>query len=197
MDWFPGDFLWVFACTGEDDGQVRKVRNGYGTNMSFRREIFTKCGRFDTSLGARGGGRQGKSELIGEDTELAMRIRRLTGMSVVYNPKVEVTHRAYQYRLKRPFLMRRAYWEGYTKAIFQRRRDDNNSATAQLDPERTLLKRILFRLIPSYLAGALRLSARDWKRLDVTLTILTAVSIGYVRGRIQPLSTPEKLLCTG
>jgi glycosyltransferase involved in cell wall biosynthesis len=195
MDWFPQEFLWVFACTGYDDGLVKPVRNGYGTNMSFRKAVFPQCGLFDNNLGAKGGGTRGKNELVGEDTEFSVRLTGLTGRPIVYNPLVAVKHRAYYYRLKRPFMIRRAYWEGYTKALFKRNYEKDNAETALLSPEKALLRRIVFNLIPSCLGELFRRPARACKRMDATFTILFFVGLGFLRGSLQPAGITMEAKC--
>jgi glucosyl-dolichyl phosphate glucuronosyltransferase len=190
MSWFPEEFYWVFSCTSQDDGQPKKVRNGYGTNMAFRREAFEKGGLFMTKLGAKGGGEKGKHELAGEDTEFSMRIREKTGKSILYHPGVMVHHRAYLFRLKWRFIISRAYWEGYTKVIFKKisymRQPEDVLAT-----EYRLLKRILLKLIPSSLAGLFRHPVVSWKRLLVTFVILICVASGYLRGSFHRIEIEE------
>ena len=195
MEWFPQEFLWVFACTAYDDGTIRTVRNGYGTNMSFRKEAFNTCGRFNISLGAQGGGVRGKNELVGEDTEFSMRVTRLTGRQIIFNPIVAVKHRAYAHRLKRSFIIRRAYWEGYTKALFERNYRTGSAAITPLAPEKALLRRILFGLVPSCLAELFRRPVRAYKRLDVTFTILFCVALGYIKGSFEPMDIHREAVC--
>lgn len=195
MDWFPREFMWVFACTGGDDGLVKTVRNGYGTNMSFRKEAFSRCGLFNLNLGAKGGGVGGKNELVGEDTEFSMRVNRITGRPIVYSPQVAVKHRAYYYRLKRPFIIRRAYWEGYTKSLFKRNYRSASRGNELLSPEKALLKQIMFHLVPSCLADLFRRPVKAFKRLDVTFTILLFVALGYLRGSLQPSGANREALC--
>ena len=56
MNWFPREFYWIFSCTYWDMETITEVRNGYGTNLSFRREALSGE-LFKTSMGLRGGGR--------------------------------------------------------------------------------------------------------------------------------------------
>jgi glucosyl-dolichyl phosphate glucuronosyltransferase len=190
MNWFPRELYWVFACTTEDDGVPRKVRNGYGTNMSFRREAFEKGGLFLTQLGARGGGRSGKHELVGEDTEFSVRVAQKTRMSIIYSPRILVYHRAYKYRLRSSYLARRGYWEGYTKALFRR----ISLLTAEKDmlsTEQRLLRRIVLRLGPSIIVGLPTRPTASLQRARVTLVVLLFVGIGYVRGSLRCLTSRE------
>lgn len=42
MAWFPREFYWLFSCTYYDWTEPMEVRNGYGTNISFRKEVFER-----------------------------------------------------------------------------------------------------------------------------------------------------------
>jgi glycosyltransferase involved in cell wall biosynthesis len=193
MSWFPEEFYWMFACTGAPEKQPREIRNGYGTNMTFRREAFDKAGMFAADLGAKGGGAAGKKELIGEDTEFSMRVKEKTGKSIFYVPGVLVHHRAYLYRLRWRFIASRAYWEGYTKAVFKKLPYMNQSSNI-LETEHKLLKRILFKLVPSCVAGLFSRPAASAKRLAVTAVTLFYISIGYFRGSFRKIEIEESSL---
>jgi glucosyl-dolichyl phosphate glucuronosyltransferase len=189
MAWFPRELYWIFACTDGDEKQNRSTRNGFGTNMSFKKEIFSRCGCFSEHLGAKGGGKNGKNELVGEDTEFSLRVRRQTGGSIIFSPGVLVQHRVYRYRFNREFVAKRSYWEGYTKVIFNKMNRPANENT--LSKEYALLKQILFGLIPSTLPGLVLAPRTSWKRLSVTLMVLACVAFGYVRGSFCRIDLQE------
>jgi glycosyltransferase involved in cell wall biosynthesis len=180
MDWFPREFYWVFSCTYHDWTTPRKVRNGYGTNISFKREAFVSSGLFSTNLGAMGGGESGKHELSGDETELSIRVRMKTGKYIIYNPNIRVQHRVNRYRLTPAFLASRGYWEGYTKAMFKRVYHDNGNNEKLLDTEYELLKRIFFRLFPGILKGFFTKPVTAWRKFSVTVVILSSTAVGYL-----------------
>lgn len=178
MSWFPREFYWIFSCTYWDWTKPAEVRNGYGTNISFRREAFDLCGSFKTNLGAKGGGESGKHELGGEETEFSLRVRRQTHKRIVYHPNIKVKHKVYRYRLSNSFIRKRAYWEGYTKAMFGRLYHSNDEAV--LSTEHELLHRIFSRLIPSSLKLVFSQPGVALRRLWVTILVLACVATGYL-----------------
>lgn len=180
VDWFPEELDWIFSCAGFSGiTEKSEVRNVFGTNMSFKREAFDSSGLFLTHLGAKGGGKSGKHELVGDETELSIRVRRKTGKRLLFNPNVKVKHRVYKYRITPIFIARRAYWEGYTKAMFGRMYQDKDSDEKLLGVEYDLLRRILTKLLPNILGGFFRKPIVAWRKLRVTTIALFFVALGY------------------
>lgn len=177
MVWFPKEFYWIFSCTYWNWTNPTDVRNGYGTNISFRREAFDLCGYFKTTLGAKGGGESGKHELGGEETEFSLRVRNKTHKRIVYHPNISVKHRVYRYRFKSSFMSKRAYWEGCTKAALKKECRFNNEVV--LSTEYKLLYRIFFRLIPESLILFFRHPWVALHRIGVTILVLSCVAAGY------------------
>ncbi|MFC7231470.1 glucosyl-dolichyl phosphate glucuronosyltransferase [Saliphagus sp. GCM10025308] len=108
----PEEFYFLVGVTqrGFADGKG-EVRNTFGSNISFRREVFLDLGGFDTTIG----GRQGDENLQGGETELCARLRSEYNQSVYYNPEAEVAHKVFDYRTKPLWLLDRAFWQGYSK----------------------------------------------------------------------------------
>jgi len=81
----PEEFYWLVGVThrgfagGRDD--VQEVRNTFGSNISFRRDVLDELGGFDASIG-----REGDAHLQAEEPELCARMAREYGRGVVYNP---------------------------------------------------------------------------------------------------------------
>jgi GT2 family glycosyltransferase len=183
LKWLPEEFYWIVSCMTFRASQPFEVRNAWGNNMSFRREAFEKGGLFLTELGAKGGGTNGKHELVGEDTEFSMRARRASGKRIICSPDVVVYHRAYNYRFNSAFIAKRAYWEGYTKVLLKKARGKQQTDT--LDVEHKLLGNILFRLLPSTLADLVTRPAESWRRLKLIAIALSGIAVGYARGMFQ------------
>lgn len=180
MDWFPEECDWIIGCSSWCDWhEMREVRNVWGMNMSFKREAFDSSGLFQTHLGAKGGEDTGKHELVGEETEFSIRVRRKTGKRIFYNPNAKVQHRVYGFRTTPVVIARRAYWEGYTKAMFNRIYRDRNSSEELLEVEHQLLQRILRRLLPNILKTFFTNPKIAWRRLSVTVIALSFVAFGY------------------
>jgi glycosyltransferase involved in cell wall biosynthesis len=189
IDWVPEEFYWLIggsifnACT-----EIREVRNVSGTNMSFRREAFDLCGFFSTQLGAKGGGESGKHELVGEETEFSMRVSSITGKHILYNPNVKVQHRVYKFRVTPSFVARRAYWEGYTKALFKKSCHDARDNNKVLKVEYQLLGRIATRLLPSILLGLFCHTTIALRRLSITVNATFFVAVGYLHYSLRSLT---------
>ncbi len=187
MAWFPREFYWIFSCTYWDWTEPTEVRNGYGTNISFTREGLEKCGGFVTGRGLVNGSRDTSWKMLaGEDLELSVRIRKKTGKRIVYYPEVKAKHKVYHYRYTLRFIIKRAYREGYTKSITKRLYNQDNGDADILATEYTLLHHIFSKLLPDILKGFLTNPGLSWRRLRITVTILSCVALGYFWGTFHP-----------
>ncbi len=190
MNWFPREFYWIFSCTYWDWTEPTEVRNGYGTNMSFRRDVFDKCGLFKTSLGVKGYGKGGWQGLGGEEVEFSLRVKTQTGKRVVYDPGIRVKHKVFSYRFKNRFIRRRAYWEGQAKAMFKSQYYSGNKQV--LSTEHELLRRILFRLVPGSIKLFFSKPYTALRRLRVTVLVLASVATGYFSYKLLNLLDNKK-----
>ncbi|MFC1904409.1 glycosyltransferase family 2 protein [Chloroflexota bacterium] len=178
MSWFPREFYWIFSCTYWDITEKTEIRNGYGTNISFHREAFDSSEPFRKNLGVKGRGESGWLEPGAEEFELSLRIRRKTGKHIIYNPQVRVKHKVYRYRFRAEFIAKRAYWEGYAKAMFNRWDNSADSKTV-LSTEHELLHRILFKLLPQTLGRLFRQPLIALRQLWLVTMVLSCVASGY------------------
>ena len=185
MAWFPREFYWIFSCTYWDWTQPTEVRNGYGTNISFRREAFDQCGLFKTNLGVKGYGKGGWQGLGGEETEFSLRVKRQTHKRIVYHPNIKVKHKVYRYRLSNSFIGKRAYWEGNAKAMFNKLYCSDSEQI--LSTEHELLHRIFSRLIPNSLKLLFRQPKVALRQLRVTILVLACVAAGYLNYNLRSL----------
>jgi glycosyltransferase involved in cell wall biosynthesis len=178
MSWFPRELYWIFSCTYWDMDEKVRVRNGYGTNLSFLREAFGSGERFKTALGVKGRGQKGWQEPGAEETEFSLRVRRKTGKYIVYHPQVRVKHRVYRYRFRAGFIARRAYWEGYAKAMLKRWYRDGGEVV--LSTEYALLRRILLERLPQTAGRLFCQPATAWRQLWALIMVLSGVAGGYL-----------------
>ena len=185
MAWLPEEFYWLISCTGWfDGGPGSRLRNAWGMNMAFRREAFAHT-QFDDTLGGNRGARDGsKLGLLGEDTVFSLHVREATGGHIVYDPDVKVFHTVSKYRLTSRYVRRRAFWEGYTKAVL---RGETIFAEDENGPERRLLKRILLRFLPQTLRRVLLSPRWSARRLALATSTLSYIALGYVAGRFTLL----------
>jgi glycosyltransferase involved in cell wall biosynthesis len=177
MDWCPKEYYWLFACTHEAVSRAHPVRNGYGANISFKKDILDKYGAFKQSLGSQGDFRP----TTAEETELSYRLTNITDKIIIYNPGITVNHRVLLYRFSPEYLWERAKREGFSKILI-RKMLDNKYREVFLDTEFNLLKRIFFHLIPDTVFGFFKCPYISFKKLKLTIIVLTGVAFGYLLG---------------
>ncbi len=105
----PEEFYWILGVSykGQRDS-AGEVSHTFGSNISFRREIFDEVGLFNVTLG-----RTGEVLLGGEETEFCERIREKNpSLRIYYEPSAVVYHRVYPYRLTLRYILRRLYYVG-------------------------------------------------------------------------------------
>ncbi|WP_246982211.1 glucosyl-dolichyl phosphate glucuronosyltransferase [Halorientalis marina] len=173
-DFLPAEFYWLVGVTqrGFADGPG-EVRNTFGSNISFRRDVFLDLGGFDTDIG----GRQGDANLQGGETELCARLQEEYGQGVYYNPEAEVAHKVFEYRTEPRWLLDRAFWQGYSKRAMEVLVPDSTGE------ETEFLGQLLFEFTPDRLKGLLFDPSRERAAQFVWLYLLTAaVGFGYLYG---------------
>jgi GT2 family glycosyltransferase len=184
MQWFPEEFFWLLSCpTPGWTGHTRptRIRNTWGMNMAFRKEAFHFC-KFSEVFGYQEGLEgKGRRRVLGDETEFCLRLRQKTGRPIFYHPGVRVWHKVHKHRLSPPSLRQRAFWEGYTKATLVRFSGIDYSI--RLSTEATMLRRILFGLVPRTMWQLLVQPVLALRRLSLTVTVLFHASLGYAAGR--------------
>jgi len=179
--WFPRELYWMLSCTYWTGTSPRPVRNGYGANMSFRREAFGEGRCFNESIGISGWGTGGWRGMGGEEPDLALRVTAATGRPILYVPDIRVRHRVRSHRLAWRSLVRRAYWDGRFKATLAHRPAGN---TDVLNTEWSLLQEMVrahaarLRLLVSRPLVALRQEC-------LVLLVVAVVGFGFVEGRLR------------
>ena len=84
-------------------GSAEVLRNYFSANTGFRRDCFTRFGRFREDLGVVGG-----NPISGEDTELFARIIERGG-AMGFVPEARVLHLVPASRMNRGYLLRKAF----------------------------------------------------------------------------------------
>ena len=195
MSWFPKELYWIFSCTYWDWTEKTEVRNGYGTNISFRREAFNRCGLFKSSLEANDSGKSDWQRPGAKETEFSLRVTQETGKRIIYHPKVRVRHKVYRYRLSTDFIAKRAYWEGYAKALLNKCYHSTHKEV--LSTEYSLLRRILSYSLP-YSFGLFTKHPRvALRRLWVFPLTLCLVATGYASYTLRNLPAIRRQTSTG
>lgn len=159
--------------------EVTEVRNSFGPNMSFRIEVFDKVGYFDQRLGF---GHRGTSYMQGEEADFTLRMRREMGRGVIYNPDAVVYHKIPQWKTKPAVLLRRSFYQGYSKALLQR----FNPASGPLATEGSYLSEVLFRFIPRRMRRVLSKNAiSEMKKLSLLIASVIGVGLGFGYGYLR------------
>lgn len=178
--WFPKELYWIISCTAWCDwNEVTEVRNAWGHGMSFRREAFQYCQFTDTFGRTEGAHEAGKRGPVGDDTEFCINLRNKSQKAILFNPKAELYHKVYPYRLASRFIRRQAYWQGYTKGMFKKLYDGDGKNRDVLETEHELLRRILLGLLPRTIGKFFTHPIFAWKRLSLTLSVLFHITVGY------------------
>jgi len=177
MSWFPEEFSWIISCTNWFKCQEkREVRNAWGHNMAFRREVFRLCGLFDNDFGFHKG-------LYAEDNEFSLRARASTGRSIVFCPDMAVWHRIHKYRIGFKFMKERAYWIGRSRRSL---RSLHGKGERNLLREEEALLRRIFTSIPKSATLIIRRPRDGFRRLYLTGVALSFVTLGYLSSSHTP-----------
>jgi len=180
MSWFPEEFYWLLGCTASMGlNTITDVRNVWGTNMSFRKEAFDRCGSFTTAFGLQLGGKKGWHDPPSEDVDFSLRVRKETGKRIVFNPLAQVAHKITRDRLRWRFIIRRACSVGYQRRMIKTLYG-NYPIDDLLGPEHDLLKRIFSRLVSRTMKNFFKSPRIALRTFILTLVILFSVALGYV-----------------
>jgi len=178
-DYFPEELYWLVGVTHEGFTQekVVEVRNTVGSNMSFKREVFEKIELFWEKLGF---AKRGTSYLQGEEAEFTLRMKSKLGKGVIYNPEAVVYHKIPASKTEPRTLLRRAFHQGYSKALLKRL----NLSSEALTTERSYLKDLLFKYIPRRIKRIFSASnsVMELKKLSVLIASVLSVGLGFVYG---------------
>lgn len=181
MSWLPDEFQWIISCTAFSGWKnARTVRSAWGMNMSFRNEAF-KQSLFSPNFGHTTGGKEAWKAGPVDDAEFSISIRMKTKKEIMYNPKVQVYHKVYKYRLSNKFIRGQSYWQGFSKALLKRMYP-NDEDTKTLVRERDILQRIFFRVVPQSLSSIITNPIISIKTLYLTFYVLLHIALGYSAG---------------
>ena len=173
-DYIPEEFYWLIGATHrgfrEDAGTAR---NTFGSNLSFRREVFLELGGFKTEVSDEDRDRK----LQGGETELCARLHKEYGERLYYTPDALVYHKIFHYRTKRKWLVKRAFWQGFSKRGMEVLVPESSSE------EWGFLSDLLLRFIPSRFKNIVYRPTLHKIDQFVMLFVLTvAVGLGYLYG---------------
>lgn len=158
----PEEYYWLIGATHKGfPEEITEVRNTFGSNISFKADVIKALNGFRGEMGVKG-----KGLLQGEETELCDRMRNEFGKGVIYNPEAVVYHKVFPERLKIKFLLKRAFWQGYSKRMMK-------ELGYSIDEESDFARNLIFKSVPK----RLKPSSTDLLQL-VFLGILTMATAG-------------------
>lgn len=181
-DHLPEELYWLVGVYHESflANRIQELRNTWGPNMSFKKDVFKIVGGFDENLGF---GKRGTSFIQGEEPEFGLRIRKHFGRGFIYNPGAIVYHKIYPHKLKINILFKRSYYQGYSKALIQRK----NRLSETLKPEKSYLLHFIRLYLPRRLKSLVCKTGRlsEIKKIFILVTCVSLVGIGFFYGYLK------------
>jgi glucosyl-dolichyl phosphate glucuronosyltransferase len=182
-EWFPPEFDWIVGGAYRGMPLVRHdVRNLWGGNMSFRRELVVEIGGFRIGYSC-------------DDTELCIRLRqRWPTKRFIFVPEATVLHHVGGSRLTVKRFLSRCYFEGGSKAVISKLvgREDG------LASERRYVREV----VPAGVKHALidfawRFDAAGMARAVLIGAGLASAGAGYLMAQVSPAQAARKRGWTG
>ena len=172
-EFFPEEFYWLVGCNERGFGEhMDELRNTYGSNISYKRDVFLEVGGYDENTG-----RKGDRHIQAHEAPVCVRIRKLTGKGVIYTTEAVVHHRLFDYRGEFRWLVLRSFWQGYSKRIMDQILPETKSH------KNGYLKKLLLVFVPHRLASLVREpSTVEIKQLFSIFIFTAAVGCGYLYG---------------
>lgn len=182
--YFPEELYWLVGVThkGFAEDKLAEVRNAFGPNMSFKREVFERVGLFNENLGF---SKRGTSYIQAGEAEFSLRMTSKFGVGVLYNPEAIVHHKIPVSKARLRLLFKRSFYQGYSKVLLQKLGPSLNS----ISTEKSHLKHLLLKYIPQRIKRVLLGPSRaeEIKQLSVLLCSIVAVGLGFLYGRIRQI----------
>lgn len=173
---FPEEFYWLVGCDERGFGEhMEELRNTYGSNISYRRATFLSVGGYDENTG-----RKGDRHIQAHEAPVCIRIRNETGKGVIYTTDAVVHHKLFDYRGDPWWLLKRSFWQGYSKRIM-----DLLLPQAKGDKS-DYLKQLMTEFVPMRVSDLVRHpSAAKVKQLVAIFAFTAAVGLGYLYGLVR------------
>jgi len=170
---FPEEFYWLVGCTERgfaEDGE--EIRNGYGSNVSYRRSVFLDVGGYDVNTG-----RKGDRHIQAHEAPVGIRIREQYGKGVVYVEDAVVHHKLFAYRGEFRWLVFRSFWQGFSKRVME------ILYPGAQGNESAFLKDLFVRALPLRVKRAVDERSTEPMQEAIAIVVFTAaVGLGYLYG---------------
>ncbi|MBP2029967.1 glycosyltransferase involved in cell wall biosynthesis [Methanohalophilus levihalophilus] len=177
-DFLPEEFYWMIGATHKGfPEKVTEVRNTFGSNISFKKEVLDEFEGFKGDMGIKG-----KGALQAEETEICERMKKLFGKGVMYNPHAIVHHKIFKSRTRLKFLLRRAFWQGYSKKMMA-------NMGYSMDVESDFLKRLINPGIYGRVKAVRSMGLGPLIQIFFLILFTFVVSLGYAFKSIELFSS--------
>lgn len=169
----PEEFYWLIGCTERGFADhLEEVRNTYGSNIAFNREVFLDVGGYDEETG-----RKGDSHVQAHEAPACIRMQQQYGRGVVYNDEAIVYHKIFEYRTDVRWLVGRAFWQGYSKRVMNLRHPEDEGN------EGAYLRDLATRYVPQRIYNLFTSPSRSAFTQLLSIFVFTAVvGLGFLYG---------------
>lgn len=176
-DFFPEEFYWLVGCDQRGFGEhMEELRNTYGSNISFKRDVFLDVGGYDENTG-----RKGDRHIQAHEAPVCIRINDKYGKGVIYNTNAVVHHKLFDYRGDPWWLVKRSFWQGYSKRIM-----DLLLPEAAGD-KNDYLKQLMLEFVPDRVGNLIdEPTVPKVEQLVMIFVFTAAVGLGYLYGLVEP-----------
>ena len=176
-DFFPAEFYWLVGCVEPGFAETgEEIRNGYGSNISFRRDVFLEAGGYDTHTG-----RRGDKHIQAHEAPVCIRIREVTGRGVIYTDDAVVDHKLFDYRGEFRWLVARSFWQGYSKRVMDLLYPDEDGDEADF------LHFLFLDRVPRRARGVVTAPSVAAVLQIIAIVVFTgAVGLGYLYALLTP-----------
>jgi len=175
-DFFPEEFYWLVGCTERGfAANGEEIRNGYGSNISYKRDVFLAVGGYDVNTG-----RKGDRHIQAHEAPVGIRIYETYGQRVRYVENAVVHHKLFDYRGEFRWLVFRSFWQGFSKRVMEL------LYPGAQGNENEFLKGLFIRYLPSRVKKAVfGPSLIQIKQIIAILVFTGAVGLGYIYGLLR------------
>ena len=178
-DYLPEELYWLVGLTykGFAKEGVTEVRNTFGANMSYKKEVFEKVGSFNETFGV---AKERNPHMQAEEAEYTLRMKNKLGKGVIYNPELIVYHKVPKSKTRLGILLKRAFYQGSSKALLKR----FSPSPIPLANEESYLKALLFHYIPRRMGGVFLRpnSLAEIEQLMFLFVSIFVVGLGFIYG---------------
>lgn len=193
--WFPNEFSWIVGGTSWENwkDEIQDIRNVGGMNHAFKKEAFSKAGLYIKKIGFQESEKVKWNFPSGEEVELSLRVRKVTGKRVVFNPRMKIYHKVPQTKTGLNVLAKRAYRLGYSRHMAKKLYSGSvKGKSTFLNPEHKVLRRILLRLFPNIFLEFFRHPSIAWMKFLVTFIGTFFTVLGYLVYFVKPFPLEGK-----